>query len=58
MTAGQLEITFTSAYARVLLQGAVDFTVKDEDGGYLALGVAVVHSMDRKGARVGMCADR
>ena len=58
LNGGQLEITFTSAYARLLLQGPADFTVKDEDGGYLALGVAVVHSMERKGAARGNAPDR
>ena len=53
LAAGQLEITYTSAYARLLLQGAVDYTVEAEDSGYLALGVAVVHSMERASVQVG-----
>ena len=58
LAAGQLEITYTSAYARVLLQGAVDYTVEAEDSGYLALGVAVVHSMERASVQVGTALGR
>ena len=54
LTAGQLEISFPNAYARLLLQGPADFTVKGEDGGLLAFGDATVHTTDRAGVRVGM----
>jgi hypothetical protein len=54
LAAGQLEITFSSAYARLVLQGPAEFTVKGEDGGFLARGTATVHTTDRAGVRVGM----
>ena len=56
LAAGQLEITYTArAYARILLQGPAEYTVEAEDGGFLALGVATVHSMCRAtGLQVGV----